>query len=92
MKKVKFKLDHKGFSELLKSESMCKALEDAGNAVAKAAGAEGEYAVNVHQAKWTAIANVYPNSKDAAKENYEKNTIEKAVGKVGLPRKKSKDL
>lgn len=86
MADVKFELNLKGLNELMKSSEMESALLEAGEAVASAAGAD--YGASVHQASFVAICNVYPNSEEAAKENYEQNTIEKAVGMVGLERTK----
>lgn len=86
MADVKFELNLKGLNELMKSAEMESALLEAGEAVASAAGSD--YGASVHQASFVAICNVYPNSEAAAKENYEQNTIEKAVGMVGLERTK----
>lgn len=82
MADTKFELNLSGLNELMKSPEMEAALEEAGQAVANAAG--GEYAHSVHQANFVAICNVYPDSKEAAKENYEENTLLKALGQVGL--------
>lgn len=79
---VKFELNLPGLNELMKSPEMQSALLDAGNAVASSAGAD--YAAEVHTANWIAISNVYPNSKEAAHENYKDNTLLKALGSVGL--------
>ena len=83
---VKFKLNLPGLNELMKSSEMQSALLEAGQAVASAAG--GDYAAEVHTASFIAISNVYPDSKAAAKENYEDNTLLKAVGAVGLSMEK----
>lgn len=88
VKKVRFELNLPGLNELMKSSEMQSALQAAGNAVAKAAG--GDYGVNVHTANWVAITNVYPNSKDAAKENAENNTLLKGLSGAGLSMKKGK--
>lgn len=82
MSDVEFELDLSGLNELMKSPEMENALEQAGQAVAQAAG--GEYDHRVHQATFVAICNVYPDSKKAAKENYKENTLLKALGQVGL--------
>ena len=87
-KNVRFELNLQGLNELMKSEEMCHALEQAGEEVARAAG--GDYGVRVHTAKRVAIANVYPNSKEAAKDNYEHNTLLKAVESSGLSMSKRK--
>lgn len=81
-KKVKFELNLAGLNELMKSSEMQGALEAAGSAVANNAG--GDYGVRVHQASYVAIANVYPDSKQAAAENYKENTLLKALGASGL--------
>ena len=83
MSNTKFELNLPGLNELMKSQEMCDALEEAGAAVANAAGSD--YAHSVHQASFVAICNVYPDSKEAAHENYEENTLVKAVSSVGLP-------
>lgn len=79
---VKVKLNLPGLNELMKSEGIAGAVEDAAKAVADAAG--GDYGTSVNQGRWIAIANVFPESKEAAKENYEDNTLLKAIGAVGL--------
>lgn len=81
-KKVKFELNLAGLNELMKSAEMQAQLEDAGRAVANAAGSD--YGTRVHQASFVAIANVYPQSKDAAQKNYKDNTLLKALGSAGL--------
>lgn len=80
--KVDFKLNLAGLNELMKSPAMQSHLQMAGQAVANAAG--GDYGVRVHTASFVAIANVYPESKKAAKDNYENNTLVKALGASGL--------
>lgn len=82
MAKVEFELDINGLRELMKGPEMQAALQDAGDAVASSAG--GDYGVRVHVADYVAIANVFPESKEAAKDNYENNTLLKALGSVGL--------
>ena len=81
-KNVEFELDIKGLRELMKGPEMQAALQEAGDAVASSAG--GDYGVRVHVADYVAIANVYPDSKEAAKDNYENNTLLKALGSTGL--------
>lgn len=82
MANVKFELDLKGLNEVMKSSEMQSALMEAGQAVASAAGSD--YEAEVHTASFVAISNVYPVSKDAAKDNYENNTLLKAAQSVGL--------
>lgn len=83
---VKFKLNLPGLNELMKSSEMQSALREAGQTVANAAGSD--YASSVHTANWIAIANVYPDSKRAASENFKENTLLKAVGSAGLSMEK----
>ena len=94
-KKVKFMLDKEAFISFLKTDEVKNALLDAGEEVARIAGAgvpDEEYGVNVHNASFTAIANVFPNSKAAANSNYEHNTIIKATEFAGLSFKKRKKM
>lgn len=81
-KKVEFELDINGLRELMKGPEMQAVLQEAGDAVASGAG--GDYGVRVHVADYVAIANVFPESKEAAKDNYENNTLLKALGSAGL--------
>lgn len=86
MADVKFELNISGLQEIMKSGEMQAALSDAGAAVAQAAGSD--YAYRVHTASFVSLCNVYPDSKEAAKENYETNSLLKAAGSVGLPMSK----
>ena len=82
MSKVDFELNLPGLNELMKSPEMCAILEESGSTVAMTAG-DG-YASRVHQASFVAIANVYPETQKAAKDNYDNNTLIKAAGACGL--------
>ena len=82
MSDVEFELNLPGLNELMKSPEMQSALTAAGNAVASAAG--GDYGVRTHVASFVAITNVYPDSKEAAKDNYKNNSLVKALGAAGL--------
>ncbi len=79
---VDFKLNIKGLNELMKSAEMQSALEEAGNAVANVA--KGDYGVRVHQAKYVAIANVYPESKESAKNALKDGALTRALSAAGL--------
>lgn len=85
MADIKFELNLKGLSELMKSDEMVDALDEAGETVARKAGAD--YSKRTHEATWVAICNVYPDSKAAAKDNYENNTLLKALSSAGLSMK-----
>ena len=85
-KKVEFKLDINGLRELMKGSEMQAVLDEAGAAVASAAG--GDYGYRTHVASYVAITNVFPESKEAAHDNYENNTLIKALGGAGLNMRK----
>lgn len=82
MGNVKVKLNLKGINEVMKSPEILSAVEAAGHVVANAAGTE--YATKSGLINYIAYCNVYPDSKKAAKENSDNNTIIKAVGAAGL--------
>lgn len=81
-KKVEFELNINGLRELMKGPEMQGILEEAGDTVASIAG--GDYGHRVHEASYVAICNVFPESAEAAKDNYENNTLLKALGGAGL--------
>lgn len=82
MAKTKVELNLPGLREVMKSGEMQAALQAAGSAVAS--NAKGDFGVRVHQYTYVAIANVYPETKDAAREVYENNALVKAAGAAGL--------
>ena len=79
--RVRVVLDLKGLNELMKSEGMQNVLNEYGSKIASRAGAMSgaEYGYRTHLANWVAITNVYPDSEEAAKDNYRNNTLLKAV-------------
>lgn len=79
-KNVRFELDINGLRQLMKSEEMQAHLNACGSAMAGG----GEYGTRTSVASYVAIANVFPNSKKAAKDNYENNTLLKMAGAIGL--------
>ena len=74
---TKFELNLPGLNELMKSSEMQAILSEKGSEVAKRAG-DG-YAYRTHVADFVAITNVYPDTKEAAKDNYTNNTLLKAL-------------
>ncbi len=78
-KGFRFELDIRGLQQLLKSEEMQGILDEYGAQVAGRAG-DG-YGYRTHVGDFTSITNVFPETKEAAKDNYENNTLLKAVGK-----------
>ena len=81
MSKVKFELDIRGLNELMKSPEMKSILDQEGAKVAgRASGMSGEqFGHRTHVADYVAITNVYPDSKEAARDNYNNNTLLKAL-------------
>lgn len=82
MSKVQIELNLQGINEMMKSEEIQAHLQAAGNAVANAAGVG--YAAQTSTIRWVAITNVYPDTKEAAHDNFKNNSLLKAVGSVGL--------
>lgn len=78
MAKVKFELDINGLRQLMKSAEMQSILDEQGAKVANRAGAG--YGYRTHVADYVAITNVFPDSAEAAKDNYENNTLLTALG------------
>ena len=77
MNKVKFELNLAGLNELMKSPEMQSVIDAKGAEVAKRAGEE--YKHRTHVANYVAITNVFPDTKEAAKDNYTNNTLLKAL-------------
>lgn len=77
MAKMKFKLNHAGVGQLLKSTEMQKVLTDKATGVKNRAG-EG-YAQDIYVGKTRANAMVYADSFKAKKDNMKNNTLLKAV-------------
>ena len=86
MSDVKIELNFPGINEMMKSPEIQAHLQSAGNMVAKAAG-DG-YAAETDVINWIAITNVYPDTKEAAHDNFKNNSLLKALGSVGLPMRK----
>lgn len=78
----KFKLNLPGLNELMKSTEMQQHLKAAGAAVAGAAGPD--YGHSTYVLKFVAVENIYPTTREAAHDNFENNTLIKALGSVGL--------
>ena len=88
-KKVIFKLNIFGLRELMKSPEMGSIISEATDAVLNTAigmGADG-YSSTVKTADYVTLGKVFPTDAQAAKDNYENNTLEKALDSVGLPRR-----
>lgn len=82
MAKVDVKLNLKGINEVMKSPEILAACEEAGRAVAQAAGSD--YGINSGTWDYIAYCYVNPQTDEAYKEVYRENTLLKAVSAVGL--------
>ena len=92
MSKTKVVLSLADVNELMRSAEIQEHIQAAGEAVAAQAAAMsgGEaFEAGTHLANWVAITNVYPASQQAAHDNFQNNTLLKAVGAVGLYTSKS---
>lgn len=78
-----FKLNLAGLDEIMKSPAMQSHLDAAGSVVSSIAG--GDYGVRVHVADYTAIANVWPNTQRAAKDNLAGEFVDWIVGSQHRP-------
>ena len=86
MKNVEFKVNLRGINKMMKSPEIQAAVAEAGEAVAKAAG-DG-YTTTNKTGRYMPFCNVEPATKKAKSDNYENNTLLKAIGNVGLSQKK----
>lgn len=77
MTKLEFKLNEQGVRELLQSDAMRGIIASAAAEKARQAGPGYESEVNM--GKKRLYANIYPGSAEAAKDNYEHNTLEKVI-------------
>ena len=82
MGKVGIKLNMPGINAVMKGGGIQSVLKAAGDSVASSAG-EG-YAAEVRTINWIAVCNIYPDSKQAAKDNYKNNSLLKALSSSGL--------
>ena len=78
MNKLKVELNSEGIQELLKSNEMHAILTEYAANVAQQAGAG--YTFAVHEFHDRAGANVYPDTPEASRDNYENNTLLKVIG------------
>ena len=85
MSNVKVELNLAGINEMMKSPEIQAHLQKAGEMVADAAGDGYAASTTIKDMRWIAITNVYPDSKEAAHDNFTHNSLLKAVGAVGLP-------
>lgn len=83
MSKVDFKLNLPGLNELMKSGEMQSMLDAKGKDVASRAKSmcpKGEYSVRTYPINWIAVCNVSAENFWAIKDDYDNNTLLKALG------------
>ena len=73
----RFELNSNGVRELLQSPEMQGIIGELAAQKAEQAGDGYAYDVNVGQSR--AYANIYAETKEAIKDNYENNTLEKVI-------------
>jgi len=78
-KKVKIELNSKGIQELLSSAEMQTLLAREGANMAARAGNGYDSRVHVMPNPRRAAVNVYPSTPEAAKDNYQNNTLVKVI-------------
>lgn len=81
MGKSRFEFNLNGLRELLKSEPMQQTVkEHAANIAANASAMSGkEYNSRGGALNYTSVATAFPDSKEAAHDNYENNTLLKSM-------------
>ncbi len=82
MAKVGIKLNLPGINSIMKGDGIQSVIRAAGDAVAASAGSD--YAAEIKVGNWLAFCNVYPDSKEAANDNFKNNTLLKALSSSGL--------
>lgn len=85
MSKVKFELDLAGLNELMKSPAMQSQLKQHGSNVLSRATSmaqvrNAEYSMNTRTINWIAVTTVRADNYEARRDNYENNTLLKALG------------
>lgn len=78
MSKVKFELNRAGVRELLKSPNMAAICSERASSVRSRAGVG--YDVSVKTGANRVYANIYTATPEAMRDNYENNTLLKALG------------
>lgn len=77
--KVEVKINYAGVGELLNSQWAADCCAEVAQQVAERAG-DGYVVAAPHSTGQRVAVNVYAETKEAAKDNYENNTLLKAVG------------
>ena len=86
MGKVTVQLNLPGINEVMKSAYIQEACQAAAQAVIDATGQD--YETETGTINFIAYSNVVTADKEAIQDNYDNNTLLKAIGAVGLPTEK----
>lgn len=91
MSKVDFELNLKGLNQLMKSSEMVKIQEEYANKVKSSAESisnaeDPSYRVRTVQGNYINFTHIEPDSESAERDNYENNTLLKALDGSGLPK------
>lgn len=81
MSNVKVKLNLPGINEVMKDGEILAACEQAAGEVGSMSGIDTE--IQSGTINYIAYANVYPATEEAAKENFEENSLLKAASAAG---------
>lgn len=80
MSQVQVKINYDGISALLNSQEMADICTEVATQVRDRAG-EGYAIAEPHQTGQRVAVNVYPATEEAANDNYENNTLLRALGR-----------
>lgn len=85
MSKVNFKLNLPGLNALMKSPEMQSILAEKGQNIMNRANMNAqvnnaEYSMNTRAINWIAVTTVRTDNREAREDNYEYNTLLKALG------------
>lgn len=90
MSKGRFELNIKGLQEIMKSAEMQNYIENIASEVEASANNMADdplskYGHKVKVLDYVAVGKIYPTNAQAARDNYNNNTLLKAMGATGLP-------
>ena len=80
----------KTLNDIMKSSEMQDYLEDIASNIEASANSmannpKAEYSHKIKVLDYAAVGKIYPHNAEAARDNFENNTLLKAMGSTGLP-------